>query len=103
MGKKPNLDSWGTESIEKKGSCMTEIDGKVVQGKIPTLQGNYYDFDEVYDSIANDKEEPVTGQDGLRVMQIIKLPFKVVLRKSNQFIDKVKLLGALYSNYQALA
>jgi hypothetical protein len=51
--------------------------------------------------IANDKEEPVTGQDGLRVMQIIKLPFKVVLRKSNQFIDKVKLLGALYSNYQA--
>jgi hypothetical protein len=44
MGKKPNLDSWGTESIEKKGSCMTEIDGKVVQGKIPTLQGNYYDF-----------------------------------------------------------
>jgi hypothetical protein len=60
-------------------------------------------FDEVYDSIANDKEEPVTGQDGLRVMQIIKLPFKVVLRKSNQFIDKVKLLGALYSNYQALA
>jgi predicted dehydrogenase len=29
-------------------------------------------FDEVYDSIANDKEEPVTGQDGLRVMQIIE-------------------------------
>jgi predicted dehydrogenase len=65
-----NKFGWG--SIEKKGSC-TEIDGKVVQGKIPTLQGNYYDFfDEVYDSIANDKEEPVTGQDGLRVMQIIE-------------------------------
>jgi predicted dehydrogenase len=29
-------------------------------------------FDEVYNSITNDKEEPVTGQDGLRVMQIIK-------------------------------
>jgi predicted dehydrogenase len=29
-------------------------------------------FDEVYDLIANDKEEPVTGQDGLRVMQIIE-------------------------------
>jgi predicted dehydrogenase len=25
-----------------------------------------------YDLIANDKEEPVTGQDGLRVMQIIE-------------------------------
>jgi hypothetical protein len=32
--------------------------------------------------LPNDKEEPVTGQDGLRVMQIIKLPFKVVLRKA---------------------
>jgi hypothetical protein len=40
-----------------------EIDGKVVQGKIPTLQGIIMTFDEVYDSIANDKEEPVTGQD----------------------------------------
>jgi predicted dehydrogenase len=38
-------------------------------------------FDEVYDSIANDKEEPVTGQDGLRVMQIIEAA-KVVLRKA---------------------
>jgi hypothetical protein len=53
--------------------------------------------------IANDKEEPVTGQDGLRVMQIIKLPFKVVLRKSNQFIDKVKLLGALHSTIKLIS
>jgi predicted dehydrogenase len=41
-----------------------------VQGKIPTL--GIMTFDEVYSSIANDKEEPVTGQDGLRVMQIIE-------------------------------
>jgi hypothetical protein len=53
-----------------------------------------------YDSIANDKEEPVTGQDGLSHANY-QMPFKVVLRKSNQFIDKVKLLGALHSNYQA--
>jgi predicted dehydrogenase len=57
-------------------------------------------FDEVYDSIANDKEEPVTGQDGLRVMQIIEAAIQSSAQKSNQFIDKVKLLGAL-SNYQA--
>ncbi|MEZ7498338.1 Gfo/Idh/MocA family oxidoreductase [Flavobacterium sp. Arc3] len=73
LGKKPNLDTWGTEPIEKEGLLHTEIDGTIVQGKIPTLQGNYYDFfDGVYDSIANGKEEPVTGQDGLRVMQIIE-------------------------------
>jgi predicted dehydrogenase len=58
-------------------------------------------FDEVYDSITNDKEEPVTGQDGLRVMQIIEAAIQSsAQKKSNQFIDKVKL-GALYSNYQA--
>jgi predicted dehydrogenase len=54
-------------------------------------------------SIANDKEEPVTGQDGLRVMQIIEAAIQSSAQKSNQFIDKVKLLGALYSNYRLLA
>jgi hypothetical protein len=28
LGKKPNLDSWGTESIEKKGSCMPKLTAK---------------------------------------------------------------------------
>jgi predicted dehydrogenase len=60
-----------------------EIDGKVVQGKIPTLQGNYYDFFLVYDSIANDKEEPVTGQDGLRVMQIIEAAIQSSAQKKS--------------------
>jgi predicted dehydrogenase len=73
LGRKPNLESWGTESIEKEGLLHTEIDSKIVQGKIPTVQGNYYTFfDEVYNSIVNNKKEPVTGQDGLRVMQIIE-------------------------------
>jgi hypothetical protein len=72
-----------------------------VQGKIPTLQGNYYDFDEVYDSIANDKEEPVTGQDGGSCK--LSKAIQSSAQKSNQFIDKVKLLGALHSNYRLLA
>ena len=71
--KKPNLDSWGTESLEKEGFLHTEIDGKTVHGKIPTLQGNYYAFfDGVYNSIINNSDEPVTAQDGVRVMQIIE-------------------------------
>jgi predicted dehydrogenase len=73
LAKKPNLDSWGIESFEKEGTLNSEIDGKIVRGKIPTLQGNYYEFfDGVYNAIANDAEEPITGQDGLRVMQIIE-------------------------------
>ncbi|KDN53917.1 Gfo/Idh/MocA family oxidoreductase [Flavobacterium seoulense] len=71
--KKPNLESWGTESLEKQGFLHTESDGKITNGKIPTLQGNYYDFfDGVYNSIINNSLEPVTADDGARVMQIIE-------------------------------
>lgn len=73
LGKKPNLESWGKEPIEKEGLLHTDIDGIIMNGKIPALQGNYYAFfDGVYNSIANDTVEPVTAQDGLRVMQIIE-------------------------------
>jgi predicted dehydrogenase len=82
LGKKPNLEGWGTEPIEKEGLLHTEIDGEIVHEKTPTIQGNYYAFfDGVYDSIVNDKEEPVTGQDGLRVMQIIEVAIQSSVQK----------------------
>ncbi|MEO8236988.1 MAG: Gfo/Idh/MocA family oxidoreductase [Flavobacterium sp.] len=73
VGKKPNLESWGTESESLQGILHTEIDGKEIREKIPTLQGNYFEyFDGVYEAIANNKPEPVTAQDGIKVMQIIE-------------------------------
>ena len=73
LGMKPNLDTWGTESSDKKGLLHTEINGEIVKEYIPTLQGNYYDFfDGVYNSITEDAMEPVTAQDGVHVMQIIE-------------------------------
>ena len=73
IGKKPNLASWGTESIDNEGLLHTEIKGKIIHEKIPTLQGNYYSFfDGVYNSIVNNTMEPVTAQDGVHVMQIIE-------------------------------
>jgi scyllo-inositol 2-dehydrogenase (NADP+) len=73
LGEKPNLDSWGKEPTELEGILHTDIDGTVMHGKIPSLQGNYYAFfDGVYNSIINNTIEPVTAQDGLRVMQIIE-------------------------------
>jgi scyllo-inositol 2-dehydrogenase (NADP+) len=73
LGEKPNLDSWGKEPSEQEGILHTDIDGTVMHGKIPSLQGNYYAFfDGVYNSIINNTIEPVTAQDGLRVMQIIE-------------------------------
>ncbi|MDR7208518.1 Gfo/Idh/MocA family oxidoreductase [Flavobacterium piscis] len=73
IGKKPNRETWGTESEELQGLLHAEIDGKPVREKIKTLQGNYLGFfDDVYDSIINNKIEPVTAQDGIKVMQIIE-------------------------------
>ena len=67
------MDTWGTESLDKKGLLHTEISGEIVREIIPTLQGNYYEFfDGVHQSIINDSTEPVTAQDGVHVMQIIE-------------------------------
>jgi scyllo-inositol 2-dehydrogenase (NADP+) len=72
LGKKPNLTTWGTEKKGQEGLLHTEIDGKIIREKVPTLQGNYYDyFDGVYQSIVNGKSEPVTAQDGVNVMRIV--------------------------------
>lgn len=73
LDKKPNLDSWGTEPTELEGFLHTEMDGEIIRKKVPTLQGNYYDFfDGVYQSIVKNLQEPVTAQHGTRVMQIIE-------------------------------
>lgn len=73
LGKKPNLDSWGKEPESLEGTLHTEINEDILNLKVPTLQGNYYDFfDGVYKSISNNTVEPVTAQDGVNVMRIIE-------------------------------
>lgn len=73
LGKKPNLTTWGAEKEGNEGLLHTEVNGKSIREKVATLQGNYYEFFEgVYQAIANDKNEPVTAQDGVYVMRIIE-------------------------------
>ena len=73
----PNLTTWGTEPESEQGLLHTEKDGKLIREKIPTLQGNYYDYyDGVYKAITNNTEMPVTALDGIRVMQIIDAAIK---------------------------
>jgi len=86
LGKKPNLTTWGTEKEGNEGLLHTEIDGKIIKEKVPTLQGNYYDFfDGVHQAIANNKPEPVTAQDGVNVMQIIEAAY--LSHKLKKIID----------------
>ena len=80
-GAKPNLENWGKEPIEKEGLLNINVNGESIRKTIPTLNGNYYDFFEgVYQSIVFDKKEPVTADDGLKVMQIIE----AAIESSNQ-------------------
>jgi scyllo-inositol 2-dehydrogenase (NADP+) len=72
-GKKPNLNTWGTEEPENEGLLHTQENDKQIREKVSTLQGNYYDFFEgVYQAIVHEKAIPVSGQDGVNVMKIIE-------------------------------
>lgn len=73
LGKKPNFDDWGTESIENEGVLNAEINGNWIRKKVPTLKGNYfYFFDDLYNAIALEEKLPVTAIEGLNVMKIIE-------------------------------
>jgi len=76
-GEKPNLTDWCTEPESEQGLLHTEIDGKVVREKIPTLKGNYYDYYEgIFQSIRNNQPIQVSATDGINVMRIIDASFK---------------------------
>jgi predicted dehydrogenase len=77
LGKKPDVEKWGTEDKEHQGIIHYTKDEKLVREQIKSLQGNYYHFyDGIYQSIVNDTREPVTATDGLNVMKIIEAAFK---------------------------
>ncbi len=72
-GRKPNLEDWGKESMDKEGLLHTENSAGIIYEKVPTMSGNYYDFfDGLYEAIIHDKAEPVTAVDGMNVMRIIE-------------------------------
>jgi predicted dehydrogenase len=73
LGKAPNLENWGTESIENQGVLNAEINGKWSREEVVTLKGNYYNFfDKLYKAIVFEEKLPVTAVDGLNVMKIIE-------------------------------
>jgi scyllo-inositol 2-dehydrogenase (NADP+) len=86
LGKKPNLTTWGSELLANEGILHTEINGKISREKVPTLQGNYFDFFEgLHHSIVNNVNEPVTSIDGINVMKIIEAAVKS--SQTNQVIN----------------
>lgn len=82
LGKKPSRDNWGIEPDYKEGLLHTEVNSVVIREIVPTLPGNYFEFfDKIYDSITNNKPEPVTAEDGVNVMRIIEASIKSNVEK----------------------
>lgn len=68
---------YGKEPGEASGKLYLGDAGKTEVREIVSPRGNYPDFyARVYDSIMDDKPEPVTADDGIRVMQIIDAAFE---------------------------
>jgi scyllo-inositol 2-dehydrogenase (NADP+) len=85
-GKKPNIDTWGEEPISLQGILHTEIEGEKIYKKVPTKKGNYYYFfDDLYESIINNKAVPVTAQEGINTMMVIESA--ILSNKEKHVID----------------
>jgi predicted dehydrogenase len=73
----PKNEDWGSESENDFGLLHTEKDGKIIRKHIPSEQGNYLDYyHDLYAAIRKGKPAPVTAEDGLNVIKIIKAAFK---------------------------
>ncbi len=70
--KKPGGDDWGIEPASQKGFLHTEADGKMIKGYVDSLRGNYGEYySGIYEALRNNKEVPVSGEDGMKVIQVI--------------------------------
>lgn len=75
--KTPGSDDWGREPDSERGLLHTEHNGELIKNYVQTEQGNYMKFyDQLYAAIARGKDPLVTGEDGLKVIQLIKAAFK---------------------------
>lgn len=68
---------WGIEPDSEKGLLHTEINGEVIRQQVTSEVGNYMEYyNQLYLSITERKPVPVTAQDGLNVIRIIRAAFQ---------------------------
>src|SRR6186713_1925194 len=75
--KKPGSSDWGVEPEDQKGLLHTEKDGKIIKEYVQSLQGNYADYyNGIYHAIRNNTAVPVSGEEGMKVIQVIEAAIK---------------------------
>jgi scyllo-inositol 2-dehydrogenase (NADP+) len=74
MGVLPTAASWGLEAEDIYGLLHTEINGKIIKEKIPSLAGNYGGFyNDLYHTIRNGEPLKVRPEHGFNVIRLIEL------------------------------
>jgi len=77
QGMTPDDRLYGKEPGEAAGRLYSGGAGNTEVREVVSPRGDYPDFyARVYESIVDDKPEPVTADDGIRVMQIIDAAFE---------------------------
>jgi scyllo-inositol 2-dehydrogenase (NADP+) len=73
----PGNNDWGKEPDSERGFLHTEQNDELVKQYVATEQGNYLKYyDSLYAAITSGKQPAVTGEDGLKVITLIKAAFK---------------------------
>ncbi len=69
--------NWGIEPDSEKGLLHTEVNGKVIRETVTSEVGDYMDYyDQLQSAINEGKNVPVTAQEGVNVIKIIRAAFK---------------------------
>jgi scyllo-inositol 2-dehydrogenase (NADP+) len=73
----PGSADWGREPESERGLLHVEKEGELVKQHVVSLQGNYGDYYEtMYQAIRNHAAPPVTAEEGLDVVRIIRAAFE---------------------------
>jgi len=73
----PLNPEYGIEPESGRGLLHTEKEGKIIRELVNTERGNYGDYyEDVFQAMKNNKEMPVTAEQGLNVIRVIELAFR---------------------------
>jgi predicted dehydrogenase len=76
-GALPVGDDWGKESEDIYGMLHTEIDGKVIRERYPSLKGDYAAYyQNLYETIVQNKPVRERIEHGYNTIRLIELAFE---------------------------
>ena len=91
----PMAPDWGRESEDIYGILHTEINGKIIRGKYPSLVGNYGGFyNDLYNTIRRGEPLKVKPEHGYNVIRLIELATESNEKKCR--VDCTRLMDVPY-------